>query len=123
MPRILIALTACVALTAGCTKPPVDPLQLEGTRLIVDNRTSDDWTDVEIWLNRVYRITVPRIAAGSRFTAPLDVFVAGFGQRFDFKRQQITDLRLAAKTADGTPVELVKQFEKSGLAGALGGKK
>lgn len=122
MPRILIALAACVALTAGCTERPVDPLQLEGNRLTVDNRTSDDWTDVEIWLNRVYRITVPRIAAGSRFTAPLDVFVAGFGQRFDFKRQQITDLRLAAKTADGTPVELVKQFEKSGLAGALGGK-
>jgi len=54
---------------------------------------------------------------------PLDAFVAGFGQRFNFRRQQIVDLRLAAKLPDGTPLELKKQFEAGGLAGMLGGKR
>ena len=53
---------------------------------------------------------------------PLDTFVAGFGQRFDFHRMQIKDLRLTAKLPDGTPLELKKQFEEGGLAGALGRK-
>ena len=54
--------------------------------------------------------------------APLDTFVAGFGQRFDFQRMQVTDLRLTAKLPDGKPLELKKEFEVGGLAGALGGK-
>ena len=41
---------------------------------------------------------------------PLDAFVAGFGQRFDYKRTQITDLRLKATLPDGTPLELKKEF-------------
>jgi hypothetical protein len=34
------------------------------------------------------------------------VFVAGFGQRFDIRRQRIDDLRLTAHEPDGTPVEI-----------------
>jgi hypothetical protein len=109
---------------AGCSagsKPPQDPFQLEANRLTVDNQTSDRWSDVEIWLNNYYRVTVPFIAAGGRFQVPLNSFVAGYGQRFDFKRAQITDLRLTAKRSDGTAFELKKQFEVGGLAGALKG--
>jgi hypothetical protein len=87
----------------------------------VDNQTSRDWLDVEIWINHQYRITVPRIAARSRFTSTLDVFVAGFGQRFDRRRQRIDDLRLKAREADGTPVEVRLEMPKGGLAGALEG--
>jgi hypothetical protein len=119
MPRLLLAIALAAA---ACSEPVRDPLRLDGNRLTVDNQTSEDWLDVEIWLNQQYRVTVPKIQAGSRFNAGLDSFVAGFGQRFNFSRQQITDLRLAAKQADGTPVELKMQFRKSGLAGALGGK-
>lgn len=89
--------------------------------LTVDNRTPRDWLDVEIWINQQYRITVARIAAGSRFTATLDVFVAGFGQRFDVRRQRIDDLRLKGREADGTPVEVRFELPKAGLAGALEG--
>ena len=52
---------------------------------------------------------------------PLDAFVAGYGQRFDFKRAQIVDLRLSAKGPDGQVIEVKKKFQKAGLAGALDG--
>ena len=116
---VLLALAGLVA--AGCNKLPEDPLKLERNLLTVTNQSSKDWTGVEVWLNTYYRVTAPSVAAGSRFQAPLDTFVAGFGQRFDFHRMQVRDLRLTAKLPDGTPVELKKRFEVGGLAGALGG--
>ena len=105
---------------AGCTKIPVEPLLLERNMLTVSNQSATDWTNVEVWLNTYYRVTTSSVRAGSRFQAPLDTFVAGFGQRFDFHRMQIRDLRLTAKLPDGTPFELKKRFEVGGLAGALG---
>jgi hypothetical protein len=117
-----VLLSAIAALgAAGCSKPPDDPMKLERNLLTVTNQSSKDWTGVEVWLNTYYRVTAPSVAAGSRFQAPLDTFVAGFGQRFDFHRMQIRDLRLTAKLPDGTPIELKKRFEVGGLAGALGG--
>jgi hypothetical protein len=114
-----------MCVTPACSKPPVDPLKLEGNMLTVDNRTSEDWEQVEIWLNTYYRVTTPKIPKGGRFQAPLDVFVAGFGQRFDFRRAQIRDLRLTAKRPGGEPFELKKEFQVSGLGAlrGIGGKK
>lgn len=119
-----ILLTTALALAmAGCSKPPVEPLKLDGNTLTVDNGSSRDWTNVEVWLNTYYRVTAASIPAGGRVQMPLDTFVAGFGQRFDFHRMQITDLRLTAKLPDGTPLELKKVFTVGGLAGAFGGKR
>jgi len=118
------ALLALATLTAaGCSKPPDDPIQLERNMMTVSNQSSKDWTNVEIWLNTYFRVTTSSVPAGGRFQAPLDTFVAGFGQRFDFHRMQVRDLRLTAKLPDGTPVELKKRFEVGGLAGALGGRR
>jgi hypothetical protein len=91
--------------------------------LTVDNRSSSDWNDVEIWLNRNHSVRAHSIPAGGRLQIPLDTFVAGFGQRFNYRRTQITDLRLKAKLADGSPVELKKEFAVGGLDGVLGGKR
>ena len=91
--------------------------------LTVENSTDQTWSDVEIWLNTYYRATAPFIAAHGRFQAPLDGFAAGFGQRFDYRRMQVHDLRLTAKLPDGKPLEIKKDFAASGLAGTLGGKK
>jgi hypothetical protein len=124
--RLAGGLLGCVVLaalaTAGCRTLPAEPLTLERNMLTVDNQSSRDWTNVEIWLNTYYRITASSVPAGGRLQAPLDTFVAGFGQRFDFHRMQVKDLRLTAKLPDGTPFELKKQFEVGGLAGALGRK-
>jgi hypothetical protein len=109
-------------LTAGCTTAPTDgPLRLEGNRLTVDNRTAQEWRGVEIWMNTYYRVTTPSIAAGARFEAPLDVFVAGFGQRFNVRSTPIHDLRLTATLPDGAPLELKAAFEGDRLSDALKG--
>lgn len=125
-PAVLARLAAgaavlCVLLASGCSGREPPAIQVERNLVIVDNRTSRDWLQVEIWINRQYRVTAPKIAARSRFTAPLDVFVAGFGQRFDRRKQRIDDLRLKAKAPDGGAVEIVYRAPKSGLAGALEG--
>jgi hypothetical protein len=117
-----IRVLACVAaLAGGCTKIPPDPLTLKGNLLTIDNRTKQEWSNVEVWLNWHYRITAKSIPPGGRLQAPLDMFVAGLGQRFDARRTQIRDLRLTAKLPDGQPIELKKAFEGDGLKGALGG--
>jgi hypothetical protein len=114
------AVLAAALGVAGCRKLPDDPIKLERNLLTVTNQSGHEWSGVEVWLNTYYRITTSSIPAGGRFQAPLDTFVAGYGQRFDFRRMQIKDLRLTAKGPDGKPFELKKRFEVGGLAGALG---
>jgi hypothetical protein len=121
--RASAAVLICIALAACRQRPAVEPLTLNGNMLTVENRSSDTWTDVEISLNRNHSVRAPSIPAGGRLQVPLDSFVAGFGQRFDFKHTQITDLRLKARLADGSPLELKKEFAVGGLEGALGGKR
>jgi hypothetical protein len=118
---------ACVLVVAAglaCrSKPPIEPLKLDGNMLTIDNRSPTEWTHVEVWLNRNHSVRIPSIPAGGHVQVPLDTFVAGFGQRFDYRRTQITDLRLKATLPDGTPLEVVKDFTVGGLEGALGGKR
>ncbi len=115
------ALVALALLWAACARPPQDPLALDGNRLTVRNDSVDAWTDVEILLNHYFRLPVRSIPAGGVFQARLDQFVEYRGQRFDFNRIQITDLRLKAKGPSGQAVEIVKKFEKDRLSDALGG--
>jgi hypothetical protein len=112
---IVRALVAAALLTGACTKPPPEPLRLDGNLLTIDNRTKDEWKDVEVWLNTYYRLTVSSIPPNGHVQAPLDNFVAGFGQRFQFRRMQIKDLRLTAKLPDGRPLEIKKTFTVGGL--------
>jgi hypothetical protein len=116
-----VAIGACAII--ACAGPPQDPITLDGSRLTVDNRTRDPWTDVEIWLNTYYRITTPLIPAHGRFQTTLDTFVAGFGQRFDYRRTQVNEVRLKARRPDGSAVEIKMPMRASGLAGYLGGKR
>ena len=120
--RSATALALLTLAAARCSSPPPEPLQLERNRLTVLNTSKVEWTNVEIWLNRYFQARVPSIAPGGRLDAPLDRFMSGYGQPFDYRRIQVTELTLTAKRPDGTPVELKMQFQKPGLAGALGGK-
>jgi len=126
MPRgLLVPAVATVAsmLSVGCYKPPKEPLKLQGNVIVVTNVSKDEWTHVEIWLNRNFRMITPSIPPGREFQATLDTFVTGFGQRFNFKRMQVTDVRLMAKLPDGAPLELKMPFYVGGLEGAFGGKR
>ena len=123
--RALRLLSLALLWGAGaCHTIEPDPITLERNLVTVDNHTSAAWSHVEIWLNTYYRVTAASVPAGGRFQAPLDTFVAGYGQRFDFRRAPVKDLRLTATLPDGKPLELKKQFDSSiGLTGALGGKR
>jgi len=124
MARTLLIVLALVLVSGACRTIEPDPITLERNMLTVDNHSSQDWKGVEIWVNTYYRVTKDVVPAKSRFQAPLDTFVAGYGQRFDYRRAMIKDLRLTATLPDGQPFELKKQFDSSiGLAGALGGKR
>lgn len=110
-----------MVMLVSCSRPSRDPLQLDRSALTVHNQTDEHWTDVAIWLNHHFRVTTPRIAAGSQFRVPLDSFVEAYGRRFEFSRMQITDLRLTARLSDGEVFELKKRFNKDSLSGALQG--
>jgi hypothetical protein len=120
--RALLPALALLGMAAGgCVDIPPDPLQLDRGILTVDNRSSDDWKDVEIWINQYYRVAVPKIAAGSRFQVPLDAFVSGYAQRFDVHHAVVKDLRLTAKQPDGKAIS-IKRDTRTGLE-VLGDKK
>jgi hypothetical protein len=119
--RSLPVLFVLAAAAGACHSMEQEPIQLERNQLTVDNRSSQDWSNVEIAVNYYYKIRAPKIASGSRFTATLDTFAAGFGQRFDWRKAQIRDLTLTATLPDGKPFELKKDFSQQGLAKILGG--
>jgi hypothetical protein len=108
-------LTSCLIL-ACAKKPPINQFQLEGSRLIVNNTTSDPWKDVEIKINRQYRVVVPEILAGQRLDVQLDAFLDVYGNHFRYARQQIKDVHLTG-AANGKPLDLTMEFPRSGLDG------
>ena len=117
----LLAAAAAISslcLTIGCAKPAdIDPFQLEGSRLTVNNRTRDTWNNVGISINRQYRVAAPAILPGQRFDVSLDAFLDVYGNHFYYRRQQIKDVHLTATLAGGAPVDMHMDFHRSGLAG------
>ena len=88
----------------GCSTPP-ERLALEGRAVVVFNDSDGAWTHVEIWVNDHFRVTRESIAPGERFVAPLETFVAGFGQRFPRDRR-VDGIEVTAAAADGDRVRL-----------------
>jgi hypothetical protein len=123
MKSLLCAAIVAAGVTAGCAGNDRPVLQLEGTRLTLYNNSNEAWHDVEVLLNHHFRITPDDMPPEQVVHAPLDIFVAGYGQRFNFKTMQITDLRLKGKRPDGEPFEVKYDFSRDGLAEALGGFK
>ena len=116
--RLAFALLISLLLTISCAKPPeIEPLQLEGKRLTINNRTKDDWKDVQVVINRQYRIGAPQITAGQRFDVSLDAFLDVYGNHFYYQRTQIRDVHLTATSAAGSPVDTHMDFHRGGLDG------
>ena len=122
--RLVLALVVCAAVgAAACSERTRPALNLDGNRLTIYNDTDETWSNVEVILNQHFRIQPKDIEPDGIVQAPLDIFVAGYGQRFNFKTMQITDLRLKAKRPNGEPIELRYEFRNGGLQDALGGFK
>src|SRR5262245_65664457 len=123
MKRLLVFALVCAAAGAACSERARPALNLDGTRLTIYNDTDETWSHVEVILNHHFRIQPKDIEPDGIVQAPLDIFVAGYGQRFNFKTMQIKDLRLTAKRPNGEPIELRYEFRNGGLQDALGGFK
>jgi cell wall assembly regulator SMI1 len=68
----------------------------------VTNTSAFAWRRVEVWVNRQYRVTMNDLKPGALFIAPLDTFVAGFGQRFDARRQRVESAHILVTDDAGT---------------------
>jgi hypothetical protein len=110
-------------LVSACSSVVPEVLKLDHGKLTVNNQSDEEWRNVEIWVNNYYRAVVPTIAARGLFQVHLDSFTSGYGQRFDYRRAQIKDLRLSARRPNGEVLDVKKDFQGPLLNEALGGKR
>ena len=98
-------LTRAVALVGlvgvGCSSPPLPTIIVESNQIGVTNSSDVRWERIEVWVNDHYRVTLGSLEPGGRFVAPLDTFVAGFGQRFDPRRQKVGGVEVTARDPSG----------------------
>lgn len=102
---VLLVVGASV-LPRFCRRDERRAIRVEENRIVVTNLTGSSWSDVTVWLNDYYRAQAPRLAPQQRLEVPLDVFVAGWGQRFDRRRQAATGIEVTARGADGKSIAL-----------------
>src|SRR5262245_39641544 len=119
--RACAALLVVLAFCGACSSTPPEPLRLVNGLVTVDNQTDEEWRSVEIWVNNYYREHGPSVAAKGILQVRLDSFISGYGQRFDNRRAQITDLRFSATRPNGERIEHKKKFQESLLKEAAGG--
>ena len=109
MPRAAAAflvIALVVVSLAGCSEEEKHPIVVTADRISVTNMTTATWTDVDVWLNDHYRAQARELLPGQRMDVPIGVFIAGFGQRFDVKKQAPAGIEVTARGSDGKPVRL-----------------
>ena len=102
----IVAALAVVAYLGRETRPAEPSIYQRGARIVVENPTKMDWTDVQVTINAYYRGVSPKLSAGGRLEAPLDGFTTGLGQRFNPARETVRHVEVRATTAAGQPVSL-----------------
>jgi hypothetical protein len=101
---VIVALASLPVLACGDDPPPA--IVVDDRMVHIENQTAEPWTGIEIWVNDHYRAMRASMAPGERLQVPLNVFVAGFGQRFEPTRMKVRGVELTAMS-DGLPVRLV----------------
>jgi hypothetical protein len=104
---VLVLLTLAAASVACRKKEAPRPIVVADNVVTVFNASSEEWRGVEVWLNYHYRVTTPAMPAGQRLGIPLNVFVAGFGQRFDVRREIVKTIQVKARAASGVLVDVM----------------
>lgn len=103
---VLVATAISWWLRSGGGGPPGQPIHIEGSRVVVENRTDEAWRNVSVTINAYYRATVPTIDARGRLETPLASLETGLGHRFDTAREHVTRVEVRATGASGKPVEI-----------------
>jgi hypothetical protein len=103
---LLVLVVGAMLLSRYCRSDERQAIQVGEGRVVVTNLTGTRWSDIDIWLNDYYRAQARALAPNQRLEVPLDVFVAGFGQRFDAGRQQPAGLEVTARGENGERVRL-----------------
>ena len=98
----LIAASLVISACGG-SEPPI---RVNGTALVIENQTRQEWRDVVVTVNGYYRGTAGTLAPGARLDANLGNFVTGLGQRFDPRRERVRVVEVKAKDTSGKPVTL-----------------
>jgi hypothetical protein len=101
-----VLVVALLIVVAACSSEERHPIIVARGQITVINMTATTWTDVEVWLNDHYRVQVRELLPSQRLDVPIGVFIAGFGQRFDAKKQIPFGVEVSAKGSDGQPVRL-----------------
>jgi len=109
-PAVGSAMLLALVLAAACGREPLPALKFDSSRLQIQNQTERTWADVEIWLNDHYRVQIPSLAPKQLAVVPLDVFVAGYGQRFNPKKQVIYGIEVSVR--DGAKRVAVLEWGK-----------
>ncbi len=91
------AMLSALVLAAACGQEPPPALKVDNSRLQIQNQTDRTWADVEVWLNDHYRVQIPSLAPKQVAVVPLDVFVAGYGQRFNPRKQVVYGIEVSAR--------------------------
>ena len=104
---LAIGLLTCLLFgLPACKGEEPNPIKVGTDRITVTNLSDTAWRDVNVWLNDHYRAQARELGPGQRLEVPLGVFVAGFGQRFDAKKQTPLGVEVDAVGADGKAVTL-----------------
>jgi hypothetical protein len=103
-PIVLLALAAGALSCSPQEEPP--QIRVREADLIIQNRTTTAWSNVEVWVNDHFRGVAPSLQAGQQLTVPLNSLQAAFGQRFDRSRQGVFGVLVTARASDGTNVRL-----------------
>jgi hypothetical protein len=101
-----LLVAALVTALASCSSEEPQPIAVAQDRISVINMTNAAWADVDVWLNDHYRAQAAQLLPGQRLDVPIGVFIAGWGQRFDRKKQSPFGVEVTAKGSDGKPVRL-----------------
>jgi hypothetical protein len=104
--RFVLAVVVTAAITAACTVEPPPVVRVRDIDVVIQNQTGSAWSDVEVWVNDHFRVTTSSLDTGQVFVAPLNAFVAAYGQRFDRHRQPVFGVLVTARASDGTNVRL-----------------
>lgn len=86
---------------------PPEPIEVDPDRQVtVFNRTTQEWLDLEVRVNRYYVVPLPSLAAGGRFDLPVSRLQGGFGRYFDPARENIRQVEVTGRARDGSAVRL-----------------